>query len=123
MMEMNPTKKRSYPILNMKLISSVDNLLILKKVLMQCNEEGCYFGLVRQYVPETRPMSNEEIIDQWDDLEHEDLKSNINERKLLRSLKRNKNSLFWSIFCSDLTDDCIPDCYKQIIRNAKYLVM
>jgi putative ATP-dependent endonuclease of OLD family len=106
-----------------EIIDTVDDLLILKKILMQCNEDGCYFGLVKQYVPETRSMDNNEIIDRWEHLELEDLRSNLNTEKLLRSLKRNKNSLFWAIFCSDLSENFIPDCYKQTIRNAKDLVM
>lgn len=107
-----------------EIVNSVDNLSIIKKILIQCNEKESYVGLIRRYVPETRTMDTEDIISSWDTFNIEKLKSNINPKKLITTLQTNsKNSLFWSIFCSDIPENEIPECYKELIKKAKELVV
>ena len=108
-----------------EIVNSVDNLYIVKKILMNLNHtDACYVGLIKKYVPESISMSLNEILDKWESLDLQDLKENIDKEKLAQTLKENnKNALFWSIFCSEITADEIPQCYIDTLVAAKSLVI
>lgn len=109
-----------------EIVNSVDNLSIIKKCLIQCNEEGSYENLIRQYVTETQSMgSTNQIISSWESLNLGPLRANLKAEKIVSTLKKqkNKNSLFWMNFCSDIPENEIPNCYKKIIKKARDLVI
>jgi len=121
--EDEPYETTDLPDFEHEIVNTMDNLSIIKKILMQSFEDGCYLGLIRKYVPETQNMNNQEILDCWDDLELEDLKLNIDENLLIDTLQGNKTSLFWSNFCSDMKEEEIPACYKKLFTKARDLVI
>lgn len=107
-----------------EIVRSMDNLSIIKKILIQSFEgESNYVGLVKRDVPETRQLNIQEILDQWDEFDFEDLKLNIDENRLINTLKGNKTSIFWSNFCFDMKEEEIPPCYKNLIIKARDLVV
>lgn len=122
--EKEPYEKTDLLDFEHEIVNSVNNLSIIKKILIQCNDEMSYVGLIRKYVPKTRNMNTNEIIESWETLELENLKSNINQEDLVTTLQKNgKNSLFWSNFCSDIPENEIPECYRKLIIKAKNLVI
>lgn len=108
-----------------EIVISVNNLSIVKRILMNIDDEDTsYVGLVNEYVPETRRMSVQEILDNWEQLNLQNLQDNIDKEKLIDTLQKHaKNALFWSLFCSEMTEDEIPECYKDTIINAKNMVI
>lgn len=108
-----------------EIVSSVDNVSIVKKILMSIDDEDTnYVGLVRRYVPETRHMPFQEILEKWEQLNLQNLQDIIDREQLIDTLQNHaKNALFWSLFCSEMTEDEIPECYKDTIINAKNMVI
>lgn len=108
-----------------EIVNSVDNLFIVKKILMNLSSEDvCYVGLVKKYVPESKYLSLQEILDKWESFNLQNLKDNIDKEKLARTLGRNnKNAFFWSIFCSEISADEIPQCYIDVLIAARNMVV
>lgn len=104
-----------------EIVNAVDNLIIVKKILMNLSpEDACYVGLVKKYLPESRHLSLHDILDKWESFDLQNLKDNIDKEKLAKTLgNNNKNALFWSIFCSEVTADDIPQCYIDVLVAAK----
>ncbi len=108
-----------------EIISSVPILSIVKNILMGFySSDNPYLNLVYQHVPESRDMVLEEILEKWEtELNLENLELNLIQENLVKTLKNNKNALFWSIFCSNINESEVPSCYKKLIIKAKDLVV
>lgn len=119
------TKYKNY---EEELVNTVNNLKLVKILLPMYNNDpnNKYLKLLRKYVEETRHMSIQDIISNWDNINLEPFtnatKDSIKDM-LIKSLGDEfKTSLTTSIICAQLQETEIPKCYKDMLLSAKEMV-
>lgn len=106
-----------------EIVKSIDTKKIIKILIKLFPDQigDGYINFLKSKIPEIKSLNSNQIIDRFDSLDFEGIV--IDTDKLIKSLRNNcKTSLFWSMFCSEIDVDDIPDCYKNLLSKAKEMV-
>lgn len=106
-----------------EIVHSVPNIKILK-ILIKLFPDGIgksYLDFLKSQIPELIRLNSSQVISRWEEFNMNAI--SIDSSKLLAALRRKcKTAFFWSIFCSELNQDEIPACYREVIIKSKEMV-
>lgn len=106
-----------------EIVSSVGYLEIIK-ILIQVDPENLgsdYLSVIYTSIEQTRGMSSQEIVNNWDSLDFSKL--SVSNECVIKYLKENcKTALIYSKICSQIDNSKIPDCYSKVLNTARDMV-
>lgn len=115
--------KTDYRDFEEEIVHSVPNIKILKILIkLFPNDVGKkILDFLKSQKKEIRPLNSSEVISRWDEFDMHLIP--VDASKLLNTLRSNcKTAFFWSLFCSELNQDEIPQCYINMLAKAKEMV-